>query len=88
MGINHFAFMTDEEFFKNMLGAQDCSATAKATLAKKNKKSYKDVPSKIDWRKLGVVSAVKDQRKCGSCWTFSTSGCLESHWAIKFGVSP
>jgi len=33
-----------------MLGAQDCSATAEATLKNKNKKSFKDVPSKIDWR--------------------------------------
>jgi len=88
MEINEFAFMTEEEFMKNFLGAQDCSATAYATLQNKNKKSYKDIPSKMDWRKLGIVSHVKDQRKCGSCWTFSTTGCLEAHWALKYGVSP
>lgn len=44
-----------------------------------------DVPLSRDWRDEGVVSMVKNQEKCGSCWTFSTTGCLESHLAIKTG---
>ncbi|KAL1131620.1 hypothetical protein AAG570_011234 [Ranatra chinensis] len=42
-------------------------------------------PSSFDWRTQGVVSEVKNQETCGSCWAFTTTGVLESHYAIKTG---
>lgn len=83
MGINKFTDVTDEEFMASHLGAaQECSAT---------EHNLKRIPvnepmddTNFDWRDQdpNPVSKVKDQGSCGSCWTFSTTGCLEAHWAL------
>nr|GFA28162.1 thiol protease aleurain-like [Tanacetum cinerariifolium] len=40
-----------------------------------------------DWRKVGIVSPVKNQGSCRSYWTFSTIGALEAAYAQAYGKS-
>ncbi|CAJ0917268.1 unnamed protein product, partial [Mesorhabditis belari] len=42
------------------------------------------LPGGFDWRDQGVITPVKDQGSCGSCWTFSAAGILEAQHARKY----
>lgn len=82
LGVNEFADLTWDEFRRHKLGAaQNCSATTRGN------HKFTDVllPETKDWRKTGIVSPVKNQGHCGSCWTFSTTGALEAAYAQAFG---
>jgi C1A family cysteine protease len=37
----------------------------------------KPLPAKFDSRTDGIIGAVKDQQRCGSCWDFSGTGLVE-----------
>ncbi|XP_067351475.1 pro-cathepsin H-like isoform X2 [Channa argus] len=85
MGLNQFSDMTFEEFKKFFLltEPQNCSATKGSHVRKSG-----PYPDFVDWRRKGnFVTTVKNQGFCGSCWSFSTSGCLESVNAIATGKS-
>ncbi|KAL7133266.1 hypothetical protein ABFS83_12G129100 [Erythranthe nasuta] len=82
MGVNEFSDMTWDEFRKHRLGAaQNCSATRKGN----HKLTDVILPESKDWRLTGIVSPIKNQGSCGSCWTFSTTGALEAAYTQAFG---
>jgi len=88
-GVNRFSDQTPQEFAR-MLGfdarAHAASLGAReVTFPTKGLKAMADLPVSVDWRTKGVITAVKDQGACGSCWTFGTVETIESFKALNNG---
>ena len=81
LGVNKFADIGAEEFSYKFCG---CAKDPKSRSGRITP-IYGDAPARVDWREKGAVTPVKDQASCGSCWAFSTTGTVESAYAIKTG---
>lgn len=63
------------------------NSTEKAT-APVVKVDISAVPQSVDWRTKGVVTPVRQQGHCGSCWAISAVETIESALALSTGDTP
>eukprot|EP00116_Pleurobrachia_bachei_P004856 sb/3465118/ len=85
LGVNKFADMTREERQSYLgLNMTRRGSPSFAGTRLEEPVNMVGVPAEKDWRKEGVVTGVKDQSSCGSCYTFGAVGVLEIN-AIRTG---
>jgi cathepsin L len=80
MGVNKFTDMTRQERSKYFGYNSQMTQTMGASMpeAQIPNVAVEDLPTSVDWREKKVVTPVKDQGGCGSCWAFAAVETIES----------
>jgi len=85
VGLNHLADLSNEEYQNLYLGTRfDASVDVRSEAELHLEDEM--VAADVDWRTRGVVTGVKDQGRCGGCWSFSATGSVEAQHALSKGT--
>merc|ERR1719341_2383217 len=88
LGENEFSDLTFLEFLDTMTGyneSLDFDILSDPALEGKFPEDTFGFPQSWDCRDHGLVSTVRSQGSCGSCWAFAAVGAVEGAWAKEKG---
>jgi len=84
--MNEFGDLTNDQFRQLFMGLRfNAEAMRRNDAPRPGSGAIRALPLAVNWTAKGVVTPIKNQGQCGSCWAFSTTGSCEGAWAITRG---